>query len=112
MGLKDIIEPLVERLNSGASVKAVYGEPIEAQGKTIIPVAKVGYGFGAGFGKKAEGQDRPDEGGGIGVGLGARPVGVIEITGEDTRFIPCGSGKKLAAFLVLGFVAGFIIARR
>ena len=45
MSLKEVFDTIIERLNGGASVRAVYGEPVEAQGKTIIPVAKVMYGF-------------------------------------------------------------------
>jgi uncharacterized spore protein YtfJ len=29
-------------------VKAIYGEPISAHGKTVVPVAKIMYGYGAG----------------------------------------------------------------
>ena len=31
-----------------ANVKSVYGEPNTAQGKTVIPVAKIMYGYGGG----------------------------------------------------------------
>jgi uncharacterized spore protein YtfJ len=114
MRLKEFFDSITERLYGTAAVKAVYGDPIEAQGKTIIPVAKVVYGFGGGFGEtgkdKKEGADR--EGGGAGAGVRTKPVGVIEVTEEDTRFIPCCDGKKYAALLALGFIAGFFIGRR
>lgn len=114
MAIKEFFESIIERLYAGASVKAVYGEPIEAQGKTIIPVAKVVYGFGAGYGEtgkdKKEGMDR--DGGGVGAGVRAKPVGVMEVTEEGTRFIPCTSGRKMAALLAIGFIAGFLIGRR
>ena len=45
-----ILQSLRESIQGQASVKTVYGEPIEAQGKTIIPVAKIVFGFGAGAG--------------------------------------------------------------
>ena len=46
----EMLEKLGESLGSKATVKSVFGEPIQAAGKTIIPVAKVFYGFGGGFG--------------------------------------------------------------
>lgn len=114
MTLNEFFESLLEKLHAGASVKTVYGEPIEAQGKTIIPVAKVVYGFGGGYGEtgkdKKQGKER--EGGGAGAGVRAKPVGVMEVTEEGTRFIPCANGKKLAALLAIGFIAGFLIGRR
>jgi uncharacterized spore protein YtfJ len=37
-------------VGSSAAVKAVFGEPVHATGTTVIPVAKVAYGFSGGFG--------------------------------------------------------------
>ena len=46
------LESMFEPLTRSASVKSVYGEAISANGKTIIPVARVAYGFGGGRGSK------------------------------------------------------------
>src|SRR5690242_12151509 len=43
MGSVAIIEALRESFVSHVDVKTLFGEPVEAYGKTIIPVAKVGY---------------------------------------------------------------------
>jgi len=114
MTVKEFFDTLLERIHAGANVKTVYGDPVEAQGKTIIPVAKVAYGFGAGYGdtEKDKKSGSGKEGGGLGAGVRAKPVGVIEVTKDDTRFVPCTSGKKIAALLVIGFIAGFLISRR
>ena len=39
-----LLQSLKDSILTQANVKAVYGEPIPAQGKTIIPVAKIIYG--------------------------------------------------------------------
>ena len=39
---------LSDRLHLGASVRNVFGDSVEAHGRTVIPVARIGYGFGAG----------------------------------------------------------------
>ena len=44
------LQSLKESILSQANVKAIYGEPIAAHGKTVIPVAKIMYGYGAGAG--------------------------------------------------------------
>jgi uncharacterized spore protein YtfJ len=113
MGLKEILEPIAEKLQSGTNVRAVYGDPVEAHGKTIIPVAKVAYGFGGGFGQKdpGGGEFAKDEDG-AGGGAAAKPMGVIEVSEEGTRYIPIHSGKKLAGFLAIGFIVGYLIGRR
>lgn len=47
-------EMFIENLGAGllknASIKNVFGEPIKAGEKTIIPVASIAYGFGGGYG--------------------------------------------------------------
>jgi len=112
--MKEFFGSIADKLFGSASVKAVYGEPIETQGKTIIPVARVAYGFGGGYGESKDNKQegRNSEGGGVGGGLAVKPVGVIEVTEEETRFIPLSGKKKLAGMLALGFVLGFIIGRR
>lgn len=47
MGSAALLQSLKESILGQAGVKAIYGEPITAQGKTIIPVAKLMYGYGA-----------------------------------------------------------------
>ena len=46
------LESMFEPLTRSASVSAVYGEAISANDKTIIPVARIAYGFGGGRGRK------------------------------------------------------------
>jgi len=115
MSEQDLIQLLAERLGSHANVKAVYGDPIVLEGKTVIPVAKIAYGFGGGSGrgKRAEGTEQPNwgEGQGGGGGVVAKPVGVVEITPEGTRFIHRRQGRKLAGVLLIGLALGFLMGR-
>lgn len=111
METQPVFQAIAERLQGTANVKTVYGEPISAEGKTIIPVAKVAYGFGGGSGKKAgEGAGCP-EGEGGGGGVAAKPVGVVEITGDGTRFIEFGEKKKLLGAVAAGILIGFLIRK-
>ena len=70
MALQDIFKGITERLQTTANVETVYGEPIVAEGKTIIPVARVRYGFGGGFGEGNGGNGSSRENGGSGGGGG------------------------------------------
>ncbi len=114
MSIPERVQSIVEKLQTSASVKTVYGEPIKVDGKTIVPVAIVSYGFGmCSCGKKGEEQvqTEPDgQGcGGGAAGLSIRPTGVLEITQSETRFIPTGMGLKLAGALLLGLFLGILI---
>ncbi|WP_227379847.1 GerW family sporulation protein [Haladaptatus halobius] len=99
------IRSVIEQMDRRASVESVYGEPIEVGDKTIVPVAKIGYGFGGGYGSSDE--DEGGSGGGGGGGISATPLGALELTEDNTRFVRLESRKRL----LLAFIAGIIISR-
>jgi uncharacterized spore protein YtfJ len=114
MPVQQLLQSIADKVRSSASVKSVYGDPVEMEGKTIIPVARVVYGFGGGGGSKPahNAEEQPQEGGGGGGGVAATPVGVIEITPEGTRFVPIAMGRKMVAAVAMGALVGMLISRR
>jgi uncharacterized spore protein YtfJ len=108
-----ILQSLKESILSQANVKAIYGEPIAAQGKTVIPVAKIMYGYGAGAGTGGVGTaSAQGEGGGGGGGVRAIPVGVIEVSDQPTRFVPITDRKRLAGAVLAGIGLGMLLGWR
>lgn len=81
-----LLEHLADRLGGSASVTAVYGEPVTADGVTVVPVAKVALGLGGGAGRI--GDAGAGEGGGGGGGVEATPVGYIEISNGIATYRP------------------------
>lgn len=113
MGSQALLQSLKESVLAQASVKAIYGEPISAHEKTIIPVAKITYGFGAGAGTGGLGEKSTrGEGGGGGGGVRAVPVGVVEISKQQTRFVPITDRRKLSAAVLAGMFVGALWAWR
>lgn len=109
--LTEMTQQLAERLQGSANVKSVYGEPIREFDRTIVPVAKIGYGLGAGIGTgKTEQSTEAPGGSGIGAGMGASPAGVLEIDANGTRFIPYDNNQKLAAAVGIGVILGLLLA--
>lgn len=104
----------MERLQASASVKTIYGDPVTAEGKTIIPVARVRYGFGAGLGpgRIREAEAEGEVGAGGAGCVAATPIGVVEITKEDTKFIPVRDETRLVGALLVGLFLGLLFARR
>lgn len=103
-------------LREKANVNACFGEPVTAEGRTVIPVAEVAYGFGmgVGHGPVAE-EEAPEEaggGGGGGGGVRARPIAVVEVTPEGTwvEAIIDEQRVALAGVLLVGW-AVFWLAR-
>lgn len=113
MGSLALLQSLKESILGQASVKAIYGEPISVHEKTIIPVAKLAYGFGAGVGTGGVGDTKArGEGGGGGAGVRAVPVGVIEVSSQQTRFVPITDRRKLTGALLVGVGLGMWLCRR
>jgi uncharacterized spore protein YtfJ len=90
---------------SSSGIKSVYGEPVVVDGTTIVPVAAVQFGFGAGT--AAEGEDAPGGAGGGGVAV---PLGAYISDETGVRFRP-----NLIILLAVGipflWVAGHAWAR-
>ena len=114
MTVGETIKTTLDRLQESASVRSVYGDPIAAEGKTIIPVARIAYGFGGGFGSAEDDDEGGEggEGGGGGGGVSATPVGVVEVTEDETRFVRYTSWKRLALAVAAGVALGALLGRR
>ena len=81
------LDRLAERLGGKAGAAAVFGEPIERGGVTVIPVARARWGFGGGSGR-GKNAEESGEGSGEGGGGGAAvsPLGYIEIRDGEAAF--------------------------
>ncbi len=114
MSVHELLQRLAERMGASADIKTIFGEPIAAEGKTIIPVARLAYGLGTGFGTRSttnsagnrEEQPAGQSGGG---GIYVYPIGVVEVTRERTRFVRARSPWM---FPVGIFLAGLVLGRR
>lgn len=113
----NFIERLAKSFSQNASVKNVYGDPIQAGDKTILPVASIAYGFGGGSGqgKNEKRYLKPSDtsidenpaltkGSGGGGGFRATLKGVYEITPTSTRYIPANNTKQLLTGIAIGFL--------
>ena len=100
MDITETIDSMKNALGDRLSTKTAYGEPIEIDGVTVIPVARVFLGFGAGGGvgpsvgegglsTNGDSDDAaaPAGGGGGGGGL-VQPLGFIEIDATGARWVP------------------------
>lgn len=91
---------------SSLGVNAAYGEPVEIDGTTILPVAATGFAFSAGEGSS----DEKGQGSGGGGGGYSIPVGAYVTRDGYTRF-----ELNTIALLAIGIpfvcVAGRAVAR-
>ncbi|MFN0146044.1 MAG: spore germination protein GerW family protein, partial [Dehalococcoidia bacterium] len=94
-----MVTGLIERIGGMASADAVFGKPVEREGLTVIPVASVRWGGGAGGGSGKE-AGKEGEGGGGGGGAAAKPVGYIEMSGGEARFVRIRDISALGPIIV------------
>lgn len=123
--IEGFVERMAERVGGKASVRAVFGEPIERDGITVIPVAKVRWGFGggagsgpiavgpgiAGQGAPADPTAAPGFGTGGGGGATAEPVGYLEIGPDGAMFRPISSPMPSPAFLIAAGATAALVLR-
>ena len=90
------------------TASAVFGQPVERSGITVIPVAKATWGFGGGSG----GEDGKEGTGGGGGGFVA-PLGYIEVRESGATFKRIRDPRLISAVLVAAIgVAGLAAGRR
>jgi len=92
-------DEMVRRIGSipdELSAAACFGTPVERDGHTLIPVARINFGYGMGFGGGTGSKGVPGDfaadseggeggGGGGGGGGSATPVAIIDITDNDVK---------------------------
>ena len=107
--LDKMLERIAERIGAQANVKAVFGEPIQRGDVTVIPVARLRWGFGGGSGSAPATLDGPAPGNGTGAGGGviADPLGYLEVRSDGASFVPLGSPYMNPALV---FATGLALA--
>ena len=98
----DMVENLVKaslgEIEKVLKTETVVGEPITAEGVTLIPLLSVGFGFGAGGGEgKGDGKQKGEgTGGGTGGGAWVKPVAVIVVDKDGAKIEPIIGGISAA----------------
>ena len=115
----EAIESSMQTMRDRLSVTTVYGEPVTANGVTVIPVSTMRFGFGGGGGSGSGGEgggEGADEGSGSGGGMGGggtvEPVGYIEIGDAGTRWVPLEPPVSELLLRGVALIPAFLPGRR
>lgn len=98
------ISAMAEKLGAVAKAATVFGEPVERDGITVIPVAKARWGFGGGAGQRKD-----EDGAGGGGGVQVTPVGFIEVTNHEAKFRPIRTVSP--AWIIAGSILSLFLLR-
>jgi uncharacterized spore protein YtfJ len=106
----ELLERIGQTVGDKAKVSTVFGDPVEREGVTVIPVAKARFGFGGGGGSGArEGQE--GSGGGGGGGAYVSPVGYIEVRAAGAEFKRIQSPMDMLALVAAASLALLAVKR-
>ena len=106
-------QQILSSAQDAMSVRRVFGDPLEAGGVTIVPVAIIAGGGGGG--------SKSETDGGAGFGLSARPAGVFAVHDGEVRWRPAvnvnrvilgGQLVGLTAILAVGSLVKLWLSRR
>lgn len=102
-----LLEKLAEQIGAKAGVSAVFGVPVEKDGRIVIPVAQAVWGTGAGVGESGE----SGSGSGGGAGVMSRPVGYIELSGDEARYVPLAKAWQDGKLVIAWALAIWLVSR-
>jgi uncharacterized spore protein YtfJ len=108
--VNELLERIGETVGRRAQASAVFGEPVEREGVTVIPVARARFGFGGGGGSGSREADEGSGGGGGGGGS-VEPVGYIEVRDGGAEFRRITSPINPLAVVVAASLAALTLKR-
>jgi len=77
------VSDVMQATQDSMTVRRVFGDPVEREGVTVIPVASISGGGGGG-----EGTEDQQQGSGAGFGVRARPVGAYVLHRDEVQWKP------------------------
>ena len=107
---ENMLERLANRIGGRIRVKMIFGEPVEKDGVTVIPVARARWGLGSG---SDSGGNQMGEGisAGGGGGVSVSPAGYVEVRDGRARFHPIYNPANVAQIIVASGIVGVLVLR-
>lgn len=106
----ELLKRIGQTVGDRATVSTIFGEPVEREGITVIPVAKARFGFGGGGGSGARTGEQGSGGGGGG-GASVSPIGYIEVRDGTAEFKRISSLVDLLALVAAASLAALALKR-
>jgi uncharacterized spore protein YtfJ len=106
-----VFERLAELIGAKATVQAIFGEPIRSGDLTVVPVARVRWGFGGGAGRSEQQPEGTASGSGGGGGAAADPVGYLQIGPTGATFHPIRDPYPNPIFVLASALAAALVLR-
>ena len=89
--INDLLSTTMEKIRTMVDANTIIGQPIQAEGVTLIPVSKLSFGFASGgsdFTTKNQKPAAPNTfGGGTGAGAKLEPLAFLIVKGDSVRLL-------------------------
>jgi uncharacterized spore protein YtfJ len=108
--VNDLLERVGQTVGERANVSTIFGEAVEREGVTVIPVAKARFGFGGGGGSGSREGDEGSGGGGGG-GVAVSPIGYIEVRDRGAEFKRISTPTDILALAAAASLAALTVKR-
>ncbi|WP_101841878.1 hypothetical protein [Halobacillus sp. Marseille-P3879] len=96
------VRSIFDKFSREKEAGLVYGEPIAAGAKKVLPVAKASYHVGGGGGTSHGNEHHPaSDGEGGGGSIRVKPLGIYEITEERTTYLPAYDVNRMVLIAAL-----------
>ncbi len=114
MKTDEVFQEMAGTLKKGFDVGKAFGKPVELQGTTIIPVARINVhgGGGGGEGSVPGEPEQTGAGGGFGFMGGVTPLGYIEAKDGNVRWVQVFDWTKIIGNIVAVLVLYLLTAHR
>jgi len=90
--ISELMGTTMQKIREMVEVNTIIGEPIQAEGMTLIPVSKLSFGFASGGSDFATKNQKPEAdnafGGGGGAGVNIAPVAFLIVKGDSVKLLP------------------------
>ena len=104
MVVQDVLKQMAEDIKRFTKTETIFGDPIEVQGNTIIPICKVAIGYGGGGGEGEGPAEAKLTGKGAGAGGGAglkiEPAALIVAKDGKISIVPIGGRESKVGSLL------------
>src|SRR5262249_53576031 len=106
--VNELLDRIGQTVGKLADASAVFGEPVQRQKVTVIPVAKARFGFGGGGGSGRQ-DGGEGTGGGGGGGASVSPIGFIEVGDSGAAFRRISTPMDLLPLVTAGAIAALTV---
>ncbi len=90
--ISELMGVTMQKIREMVDVNTIIGQPIQADGVTLIPVSRLSFGFGSGGCDFSSKNQKPESennfGGASGAGVNIAPVAFLIVKGDTVKLLP------------------------